>query len=128
MRDTPIPADLYRRDPDPKPRRLRGYRKWEAEAQRQSGTVSVRRAIDTLICHLGYEERLREQTALDVWDRVVGPEIARAAKPHSIKNGILKIKVTNSVWRNELTYIKEDIRSRMNAELERPVVSDIKFS
>ena len=111
-----------------KRKRLSVYRKWEAETPRRSGIAPLGKVITELVDLLGFEEKLSEQRALSQWTQTVGEKIAQETKPMSMLNGILKVKVSNPAWRQELTFLKEDIRRKLNKELGKKVVSDIKFS
>jgi predicted nucleic acid-binding Zn ribbon protein len=81
----------------------------------------------------GVLARLRPETAagmLDVWkqwDRVVGEETARNARPAAFNGSILLVHVSSPVWIHHLRFTKEDLLSRLNAALGRRRVSDIKF-
>jgi len=90
--------------------------------------TSINGAINDLVRSLGYESRIKEQKAIMIWEKVVGKRIAAVTNPLSIKKGILKIKVKNPPWRQELTYMKEDIIKKLNDEIGDILVSDIKFS
>ncbi len=111
-----------------KKQRLYGYLEWETEAPRRLRNASIGDAIRELVSALGYKERLVEQGAITNWEKAVGERIAEQAVPRSIRNGILKVKVKSPAWRQELMFIKEEIRGRLNKELGKPVVSDIIFS
>ena len=119
---------IPRRFPKPKtPPRKSGFRKWEAEADRLKKTTSLGAALHQLIERLGYTTRLQEQQAVEVWAEVVGETIAKVTEPVSVADGVLTIKVNNPTWRNELTYLKPDILTKLNRRLARKVVSDIVF-
>jgi predicted nucleic acid-binding Zn ribbon protein len=116
--------------PFPKPKtppRKSGFRKWEAEADRLKKTTSLGAALHQLIERLGYTTRFQEQQAVEVWAEVVGETIAKVTEPVSVADGVLTIKVNNPTWRNELTYLKPDILTKLNRRLARKVVSDIVF-
>lgn len=108
--------------------RLSGYRKWEAETPRHAGIASLDTVMTDLVDKLGFEDKLSEQRALSQWTEAVGEKIAKETEPISMLNGILKVKVRTPAWRQELTFLKEDIRRKLNKELGKKVVSDIKFS
>ena len=119
---------IPRRFPKPKtPPRKSGFRKWEAEADRLKKTTSLGAALHQLIERLGYTTRLQEQQAVEVWAEVVGETIAKVTEPVSVADGVLTVKVNNPTWRNELTYLKPDILTKLNHRLARKVVSDIVF-
>ncbi len=62
-----------------------------------------------------------------VWDRLVGAEIARNARPAAFKGSLLLVHVTSSVWLHHLQFLKKEIVKRLNDDLGQPLVSDIKF-
>ncbi len=62
-----------------------------------------------------------------VWDGVVGKEIARHARPSWIKKGVLMVKVTDSVWLQELEFKAETIKERLNSKLQREAIKKIRF-
>lgn len=62
-----------------------------------------------------------------VWDRLVGADIARNARPAAFKGSLLLVYVTSSVWLHHLRFLKKEIVKRLNDDLGQPLVSDIKF-
>ena len=71
--------------------------------------------------------RLNEYGVWPVWDEVVGKTIALNAQPEKIRNGTLFVKVTSSVWMQQLQFMKEMIAERLNHRLNREVVKNIFF-
>ncbi len=63
-----------------------------------------------------------------VWDEVVGPAIAKNARPLRIKNRRLRIRVSDPIWFQELQFMGDDIRDRLNHRLARTAVDKIEFS
>jgi hypothetical protein len=63
----------------------------------------------------------------EIWDDVVGDPIAKNARPAWIKDRRLRVEVTNPIWLQELEFIKENIRERLNGRLGREAVERIEF-
>jgi len=63
-----------------------------------------------------------------VWDEVVGPAIAKNAQPLRIKNKHLWIRVSDPIWYQELKYMEESIREKLNNRLQRKAVEKVEFS
>jgi predicted nucleic acid-binding Zn ribbon protein len=62
------------------------------------------------------------------WRNVVGDKIAEIAVPSYKKNSVLIVKVSDSVWRFELTRRKEELLQSVNAALsENKKLKDIIF-
>lgn len=51
----------------------------------------------------------------EVWERVVGPAIAAAARPATEREGVLTISCEAAVWAEELTLMQGDLLPRLNA-------------
>ena len=47
------------------------------------------------------------------WEKTVGNPIIKNSKIESFKNGTIKIKVSNPIWRNELSLQKQDILDKL---------------
>ncbi|MCU0589939.1 MAG: DUF721 domain-containing protein [Desulfobacterales bacterium] len=62
-----------------------------------------------------------------VWDRLVGENIARNARPAAFKGSLLLVYVTSSTWLHHLQFQKKEIVNRLNDDLGQSLVSDIKF-
>jgi predicted nucleic acid-binding Zn ribbon protein len=71
--------------------------------------------------------RLSEYEVWPVWDEVVGKTIAVNARPEKIRNGTLFVKVSSSVWMQQLQFMKEMIAEKLNHRLNREVVKNIFF-
>jgi hypothetical protein len=69
-----------------------------------------------------------DQRVSSVWDRAVGSIIAANTKAHNIKNGTLFVKVSTSVWMQQLQFMKQEIIDKVNAGLEKQSIMHIHFS
>ena len=71
--------------------------------------------------------RLNEYSVWPIWNDVVGPTVARNAQPEKIRNGTLFVKVTSTVWMQQLQYMKDVILEKLNQRLGTEVVKKIFF-
>ncbi|MBU1055608.1 MAG: DUF721 domain-containing protein [Proteobacteria bacterium] len=62
-----------------------------------------------------------------IWKNIVGEAVCKNTRPAGFKGQILLVYVSSSVWMQELQYYKEDIISRLNNEIGKELISDIKF-
>ncbi|HEX2239786.1 MAG TPA: DUF721 domain-containing protein [Actinomycetota bacterium] len=60
------------------------------------------------------------------WESVVGEDVARHARPSSLKRGVLRIRTDSPVWATELGYLTEHIRSEANRMFGHEVIRAIK--
>jgi len=61
------------------------------------------------------------------WKETVGAAIAKNAQPLWIKDGKLRVKVTDPIWLQELGYAEETIREKLNRKMGRRAVERIEF-
>ena len=47
------------------------------------------------------------------WEKTVGSPIIKNSKIESFKKGTIKIKISNPIWRNELSLQKQDILDKL---------------
>lgn len=71
------------------------------------------------------ELRLREGKIWQVWDNVVGPQIAARARPARFRDGLLTVTVASAPWMQQLTFLKQEIVRKLNARLGEELVRDI---
>jgi predicted nucleic acid-binding Zn ribbon protein len=62
-----------------------------------------------------------------VWDEVVGPAISKNARPSWIKNRILRVTISDPIWLQEIKFIEESIKEKLNAKLGRKAVEKIEL-
>jgi len=62
-----------------------------------------------------------------VWDEVVGPAISKNARPLWIKDRMLKVTVSDPIWLQELKFVENDIKEKLNKKLGRKAVEKIEF-
>ncbi len=77
--------------------------------------------------HSGLKKRIREKRVLDSWARAVGPAVAEQTQPFRLRNGVLEVKVTNSVWMQQLQFMKGLIIQKLG-EQGGGDLADIRFS
>jgi len=62
-----------------------------------------------------------------VWDNVVGEAVARNAQPLWVKDRRLRVKVSDPIWLQELSFMEESLRNKLNDRLGRKAVEKIEF-
>jgi|GEM_PF-172161 len=78
--------------------------------------VAHRHGIETPL----FEHRLRRR-----WSQIVGDQIGAHTRPDLIRFKKLYLIAENSVWLQQLTFLKPTLIAKINAAADGPVVSDI---
>jgi hypothetical protein len=71
-------------------------------------------------------DRLPEYHVRKAWVSLVGPDMARRTRPHSLANGCLHVLVDNSPWLHELTLRAPELTERLSAQA--PAVRSLRFT
>lgn len=61
------------------------------------------------------------------WDEVVGPVIARHVRPLSLDKNVLTLKADSSVWRQQISFMKDQIIAKIAEEYSQHKVRDLRI-
>ncbi|MFH1214811.1 MAG: DUF721 domain-containing protein [Candidatus Neomarinimicrobiota bacterium] len=86
---------------------------------------SLGSAITKMLKFYKIEKPVRQNEAFFFWQEVVGEVIAKHASPEKISYSKLFIKVDSPVWRNELTFRKDEILKQLNSHLDNAQIKEI---
>src|SRR5207249_2976245 len=83
------------------------------------------RRADLALARVPASVRLADHAVWAHWVEVVGPTVARHARPQRLGRGVLVVAVDSPGWMQELQFLKHDLRERLNARLGRRAVRDL---
>jgi predicted nucleic acid-binding Zn ribbon protein len=72
-----------------------------------------------------FDCKIAEIEAVNLWESIIGKQIARATSSIYIKDGTLYIHLKSSIVRNELFMMRNDIMQVINQRIGRRVVKAI---
>lgn len=75
----------------------------------------------------GLETPLLQKRAVDAWDTLMGPSIARYTGKKFIKNQTLFVKILNPALRQDLTMMRSRIVKRINETVGSQVIVDVRI-
>jgi predicted nucleic acid-binding Zn ribbon protein len=79
------------------------------------------REVGEVVRGLLAESPMRRGVALGrlvrAWDRVVGPQLSREARPVGLEQGALLVAASDGAWAAQIRFLTEEIRRRANEEL-----------
>ena len=105
--------------------------RWQVERERHhilrqsplqpDRSVPIASVVETVVKHMGLEQRFWEQALVNEWASLVGAQVAKQARPGRIERGILRIFVTHSTWLSELSrygqkQILENLQKRFGSD------------
>jgi predicted nucleic acid-binding Zn ribbon protein len=95
--------------------------------KRHGEITHIRDVVEAIFAQPSYPVDFEDMKLWKVWDETVGAEIANHARPSSIRKGVLVVKVSDSVWLQELEFKAHEIIERVNRVLEREAIMKIRF-
>lgn len=92
-----------------------------------SKPTPIRTLLASLIATKGWEERVELHKVFAFWNELVGPDIARQAQPHVIRKTVLWVRVSDSVWMQQLHLLKVMLLDKLNGRLRKNKLTDLRF-
>ena len=95
--------------------------------KRNSFPSPVGEVLERVFNKLSLDKKLKEVKALKLWEEVTGEKISRHSSPLFVRKGNLFVRVDSSGWLTQLTYLKNEIISRLNQRLTGGSIKNIYF-
>ncbi len=86
---------------------------------------AIGKLLGNTLAELGIEEKLMECQAMLAWEKVAKPPLDHHAKPLRMRRGQLELAVPSPIWRTQLSFLKEDMKKRINTSVGSDVVREI---
>jgi len=87
----------------------------------------IAEAILCTLHELGIQKKIRQYEVIELWETIVGEQIAKVTAAERIDDGKLFVHVFRAPWRNELVFLKKEVIAKINAVFHEEVVYDIIF-
>lgn len=84
-------------------------------------------ALRQVVQRIDPDRRLAAYRLWTFWSDVVGAAVAARAEPASYRDGVLSVRVAGAAWMQELQFMKDELRQRLNARLGAELIRDIYF-
>jgi predicted nucleic acid-binding Zn ribbon protein len=86
-------------------------------------------SLDTLmqstLKEFGMDKKAKNYSVITGWEEIVGEKVAAVTLPEKVDKGILTVRVTNPVWKYELTMRKSEILKKIRSSHAGAEVNDI---
>jgi predicted nucleic acid-binding Zn ribbon protein len=92
---------------------------------RRNKTITLKEALDDLIREYKLAPKLKEASALNIWEGITGKAITSRTKKIYLKEGVLHLYLTSAVAKNELMMLRESLRSQVNSKAGEEVIKEI---
>lgn len=87
----------------------------------------VANALRQVVQRIDPDRRLPAYRVWTFWAEAVGASIAQRAEPAGFRDGVLSVRVAGAAWMQELQFMKDELRERLNTRLGTALIRDIYF-
>lgn len=94
---------------------------------RYNKLLSIEKIIDDVVENLVDKKKSPLMKIELAWENTLEPTIKKNCQPEKFRRGMLTVKCTNSIWKSEMFFFKEEIIRKINRELGEELVKDIFF-
>ena len=92
-----------------------------------SRPTEISRLLSGVIESKNWRSKLELHRVFELWQSIVGQEIAAVAQPSLIRGHVLWVKVAESIWMQQLHLQKMLLLEKINKQLHEEKISDIHF-
>ena len=83
--------------------------------------------IKTFLNKHGLKKGVNQNTAIVLWNEIVGEKISKNTEAISVEHGILTVTVSNPTWRQELVFKQQEIIKQLNTKLGQNTIKEVRF-
>lgn len=95
--------------------------------EKANGPEEVGSLLDALFRRRNWQRRLGLHALFSFWDETVGEEIAGRAQPDLIRGTVLWVRVSDSIWMQQLNLTRTLLLAKLNERLGEDKLTDIRF-
>jgi predicted nucleic acid-binding Zn ribbon protein len=101
----------------------------DGHKRRLKKVVSLAEALDLspTLKRLGVRDEETHVAIYGKWAEIVGEAVARNTQAVGYRKGVLTVAVSSSAWLHNLTMMKPQILSNLDAALGKGMVKDLRF-
>lgn len=117
----------YRRSPQAARRQLHEKRRDSQPFSPGRDPQDMSHAVEAFLARMGWSEQIKMASVIGRWRDVVGDQLADKCEAVSFDDGVLVVKAESTAWATQLQHMNGQIRHRVNEELGRELVRELKI-
>ena len=104
------------------------FRDVERRKKRMAKPEAIATVLQSALHSSGLDKKLLRYTFVSKWEEIVGGPLASRSRPEVIRDGVLIVRVNDSVWAQELSFYKQSLLKRLSRYLGKDErIDDIQF-
>lgn len=90
--------------------------------------TAVSELVDRVLSGYHISEDVRRRRIVTEWSRIVGRKLATRTQPGRIQEGVLDVRVANSSWLHQMSFLTDELVQRVNQTVGKPtLIHDIRW-
>lgn len=86
---------------------------------------SIGEVLGEIIKEYGLEKRLKQAEIGQIWNKLLGPSVARSTKRVTLQNGVLTVYLDSGLVKHELNMMRTRLIAALNEAMGSNVVTDV---
>src|SRR5439155_24325829 len=100
---------------------------YDSVMAKRPGLIAIPDVLGQLLTSHGMESRMLEYTLQQHWPKIVGEHIGHHTWPESIRHRKLYLIAENSVWLQQLRFLKPELLAKLSSHTGGDAITDIVF-
>ncbi|MFH1873682.1 MAG: DUF721 domain-containing protein [Pseudomonadota bacterium] len=84
-------------------------------------------ALGDALKNMGLTKKMRQYQVCEIWEDIVGPQIAQNSQPAKWQGNTLVIKVKHASWMQELSFLQSTLLEKIKLAVPGINIKDIRF-
>lgn len=89
--------------------------------------MSIGEAIEAYLQEYNLKEKSQMEKLISDWPRIMGKPIAENTERIWYAEGIIHLKISHPMWKQELTMARTNIKQMLNKELGQELISEVRI-
>jgi len=99
----------------------------KAGREKNAAATQMADALQGFLCKSGLAAAIKHPGIHDVWQRIVGPELAKHTRVTAFRRGVVEVAADSSALLNDLQFHRAALLKDFQREVKRPCISRIVF-
>lgn len=92
---------------------------------KKKNDLTLREALQDMLRELRLEPKLAETRVKMLWEKVMGKTITTYTADIQLRKNVLYLTILSAPLKQELTFAREKIKTRLNEELGEEAIKDV---
>ena len=88
---------------------------------------TLKKIIRNVVKESGIDSALKQESAVFLWEEIVGKTVSAVTEAKKVENGVLLIQTQSPTWRQELYMQKKQIINKINKKIGSNTIKEIRF-